>query len=302
MPLETLKVDSTSLIKNKNISTYLAGLVEGDGSIKVPKLSRSSTGRLRYPSITIVFALKDRPLAEYLAIILNGHVNSTKGNYVVLSIQNLKGIYFFINIVNGHFRTPKINDLVRLIEWFNNRGDFPILVDKGLSKDSILENAWFTGFLEADGGFLITYNKNKNGDLINIDLTMRITQNQVRANKSNWPLTYENSYYSIMSEIAKTFNVKLNSYSRNRLGVISEYKRVLENGYLITIKSTDSRCRLIEYLDTFTLLSSKKLDYLNWKHAHNILLTQSIDKNEIISLKKGMNNNRTCFDWSHLND
>jgi len=42
----------------------IAGLVEGDGSLKVPNVVRSSNNKLQYPSITIAFALKDQPLAE----------------------------------------------------------------------------------------------------------------------------------------------------------------------------------------------------------------------------------------------
>jgi len=82
--------------------------VEGDGCIKVPSTARSAKGKLLYPSITITFALKDLPLAESLAIFfLHGRVNKTKGQYVVLSIQNLPAIYSFAVLVNGLFRTPK---------------------------------------------------------------------------------------------------------------------------------------------------------------------------------------------------
>jgi hypothetical protein len=112
--LSTCAVNISSL-NNSNFKYYIAGLVEGDGSIKLPRLARVK-GKLRYPSITIVFALKDKPLAEALAPLLKGKVNSSKGNYVVLSIQNLEGIYSFAVMVNGLFRTPKINDLCRLID------------------------------------------------------------------------------------------------------------------------------------------------------------------------------------------
>jgi len=48
---------------NTLLSSYLAGLIEGDGTIHVPKTERSSKGNLNYPSIQIVFHLKDLPLA-----------------------------------------------------------------------------------------------------------------------------------------------------------------------------------------------------------------------------------------------
>jgi hypothetical protein len=43
---------------------YLAGLIEGDGSIYVPEQARSEKGILLYPVIFIEFALKDLPLAK----------------------------------------------------------------------------------------------------------------------------------------------------------------------------------------------------------------------------------------------
>ncbi len=42
---------------------YLAGLIEGDGTIICPKENRFPSGKLRYPSIEIVFHSKDLPLA-----------------------------------------------------------------------------------------------------------------------------------------------------------------------------------------------------------------------------------------------
>ena len=41
----------------------MAGLIEVDGSIVVPKTERSVKGKINYPSIQIVFNLKDFPLA-----------------------------------------------------------------------------------------------------------------------------------------------------------------------------------------------------------------------------------------------
>ena len=46
-----------------NFSSYLTGLIEGDGTIIVPKTERSIKGQKNYPSIQIAFNLKDLPLA-----------------------------------------------------------------------------------------------------------------------------------------------------------------------------------------------------------------------------------------------
>lgn len=56
----------------EELGHYLAGLIEGDGSITVPENLRSSKGVLLFPMINIEFALNDLPLAERLAEILGG--------------------------------------------------------------------------------------------------------------------------------------------------------------------------------------------------------------------------------------
>lgn len=66
---------------NPLFASYLAGLIEGDGTIVVPKIERSPTsplrqacgerGKFNYPSIQIVFDLRDLPLA----LILQSKIN-----------------------------------------------------------------------------------------------------------------------------------------------------------------------------------------------------------------------------------
>jgi len=51
---------------------YLAGLIEGDGSIIVPKTVRNQKGKLLYPVVKITFVEKDAPLAKKIQEVLNG--------------------------------------------------------------------------------------------------------------------------------------------------------------------------------------------------------------------------------------
>jgi hypothetical protein len=99
-------------------ASYLAGLIEGDGSIIVPKTERSAKGKLNYPSIQIIFDLRDLPLALVIQSKLNhGSISRKKGvNAYVLTINKLEGIIFIANIINGYMRTPKIYALYKLID------------------------------------------------------------------------------------------------------------------------------------------------------------------------------------------
>lgn len=74
----TYTVNSNS--NSFNFSWYLAGLIEGDGTIIVPKTLRSDKGRLNYASVQIVFHLKDLPLALLIQKELgNGSTARRKG-------------------------------------------------------------------------------------------------------------------------------------------------------------------------------------------------------------------------------
>ncbi|GJJ16194.1 hypothetical protein Clacol_010474 [Clathrus columnatus] len=160
-----------------SLDHYIAGLIEGDGSIKVPNSLRSDKNKLLYPSVTIVFVDKDLPLANALATYLKGTVNKAKGNYYVLSIYSLSALYNFAGMVNGKFKTPKIEALHRLITWLNNNGKFEPLELKGLDNSDIFSNSWFSGFSDCDSNFLITFNLTDN-IAKNIQLTYRLSQKQ----------------------------------------------------------------------------------------------------------------------------
>jgi len=100
-----------------NLGHYLAGLIEGDGSIIVPSRIRSPKGKLYYPSIQVVFHLKDLPLAlTILKAIGQGSLQRVKrAQGYVLSINSLPGVVKVIELINGKMRTPKVAALHRLI-------------------------------------------------------------------------------------------------------------------------------------------------------------------------------------------
>src|SRR3984957_12516138 len=108
-------------INNKaesKIGSYLAGLIEGDGTIIVPKTERSPKGKLNYPSIQIVFHLKDFPLALMIQKILGfGSIIRKKGvNAYIYTIDNNEGLISIVNLINGKLRTPKIYAFQNLID------------------------------------------------------------------------------------------------------------------------------------------------------------------------------------------
>ena len=96
----------------------MAGLIEGDGSIIVPKTIRNQKGNLLYPVVKITFVKKDAPLApKIMEVIKGGTIAYPKdSNYLDLLFQDLKSIQNIAVLLNGNMRTPKIEALHRLID------------------------------------------------------------------------------------------------------------------------------------------------------------------------------------------
>ena len=76
---------------DKLLGHYLAGLIEGDGSLIVPKTIRNKKSKLLYPVVQITFVEKDAPLAKKIKEILKGGtvVYSKNSNYLNLLFQDL---------------------------------------------------------------------------------------------------------------------------------------------------------------------------------------------------------------------
>ncbi len=270
---------------------YMAGLIEGDGSLITPKLRKEK--KKRYPTIKIIFVMKDLPLAFYIQSVFGGYVQYPKENYVVLSIQNIEKVYSLMKYINGYMRTPKIDALHKIINWFNANTNFESVENLGLDTTPILSNRWLRGFIDTDGSFSITFSISKlTKYAINIDLLIRISQRQ---NYHVSDAILGSSYLSVMTSIAEALNCYLKSNERKR-------RTYVENNYQIIVKTLAFRLILIKYLREYPLMSSKRIDSLNWVNAHNILMYKSYksDKGtqDLISLKSTMNSKRTYFNWS----
>jgi Cytochrome C and Quinol oxidase polypeptide I len=110
--------------------SYLAGLIEGDGTVIVPRAKRNAQGLLCYPSIEICFHAKDVPLAlmiqkNLISLHATASLQKKKGsNAYTLCIHDLHGMRITFFLINGFMRTPKINALHRLIDWFSEKDNF----------------------------------------------------------------------------------------------------------------------------------------------------------------------------------
>jgi hypothetical protein len=76
--------------QTSNLGSYLAGLIERDGSIIVPTKDKSEKGKSYHPVIRIVFTINDLPLAEKLQKVLgHGKIQRGKGQFYLHDRRSL---------------------------------------------------------------------------------------------------------------------------------------------------------------------------------------------------------------------
>jgi len=179
-----------------------------------------------------------------------------------LSIYSLSALHTFAKLVNGKFRTPKLEALHRLITWINNYGKFEHLELLPVDDSNLRSNAWLAGYADCDSNFLISFSSEL-GIANNIHLTFRLSQIKDYHRSSLVGI----SYFLILSLIATAFKTKPTSFERKRESSKTGL-HFIEEGYLVTAKSLASRIEVINYFTNFPLFSSKRLDYLDWVKAH----------------------------------
>lgn len=259
---------SFHFFKSPKFSNYLAGLIEGDGSIIVPKTHITSYR----PYFEIVFAIADLPLCEKIQLIIGGKIKLKK-NYCILIIKRKLEVLNIIHLINGNFRTPKIEALNRMITWYNLYYNTNLIL-LPLDYSPLQSNYWLAGFIEADGSFYFNFKIGKNNFPINLQHYMRISQ-KLAYNKD--VKLFDLSYFSIMNNIATFLNVPLRYINRLR------NNDVIERGYEV---------RSANYLANYTLLSYLlKYPLLGYKYNNIIVQLELLIliKNKEYKNKKGIN-------------
>ena len=264
-----------------SLEYYLAGLLEGDGTIHVPKVERSEKGLLTYPKIEIVFHLHDFPLALLIVQTLEfGRIHRIKGkNAYVLVFSTKEAVFTMVNLLNGKFRTPKINALHKLIKFLNLRHNLniPLLP---LDASPLCSNSWLSGFAEADSCFYVR------ATISNKRIATNFSIEQKRFDKS------KDSCYDFMKRIADFFQVPLTI-------------RKSKGSLLLRATSFKSTTLIQEYFKKYPLFGVKYLNYLDYEKVFELIKTKdSLSKEEFFDIckkiKSEMNDRRSSFSFDHL--
>jgi hypothetical protein len=309
------KLFSTKVIySNDNhkslLGSYLAGLIEGDGTFAIQE--KNSTSKKYRPKIIIVFKKADLPLAKYLQSLTKCGLILIKPErgYVLWQIQDIVGVYTIINLINGYMRSPKVEALNRTIEWLNeyidkNLNSNNVIIKgilsniskidiKGIDNSPIDSNPWLAGFSDADSNFSINIHKrtNRNSTRVQLYYRLEIKQTYHRLNSDGDKV----SFFPLISKISAYLGT--NILSRTRIIGDKEFF-----SFTAHASSKISLSNIIQYLNKFPLLSSKYLDFLSFTSVfdlqkNNCLTTAYLEK--AVLIRKDFNKTRTTYNWNHL--
>ena len=267
--------------EDRNMGAYLAGLWEGDGHIWIPSKVK---GKKYHPHLEITFANYNSPMVKALQQVLGGYIRDIKDvNAQRLVFTSIKGLQNVTSLINGHIRTPKLHQFNLLISWLNSQHNINIPTNDVDTSD-IISNAWFSGFIDADGHFGV---KVRHKGTQRVEVVFRLEQQQYHK-------TTGVSFESICKDICSALLVRLN---------VSTHKK--ERKYYSVSSSSPEKLKiLIDYLDKYPLFTAKYLDYQDWKMCHSLIL-QNLHKDpagvsKIINIKSGVNRQRIYYNWEHL--
>jgi len=121
----------------KSICEWLAGIIDGDGSLQVSKKG--------YTSLEITMGLEDLPLLRFIQSMLGGSIKMRSGaKSYRLRLHSKQGMINLIFSINGYIRhSGRLAQLHRVCQVLV----IPVIQPKILTTSS----HWFGGFFDADG-------------------------------------------------------------------------------------------------------------------------------------------------------
>lgn len=294
---ENKTCDIKSFELNNQLGYYLAGLIEGDGYISLPSIGETKLNRVINPSIVFTSHINNIGMYTYLQSKLGniGRFQRTGVNVLCYIIGDIEGIKLIIELVHGKFRTPKNIRLNQLIKFINEKYNINI-PNSPLDESNILNNSWFTGFVEADGHFGVKIVKalpksenRKRSRSYSIKILFQLDQRakDVPSNSSMFP---------VMELISKCLNCNLNLYESKSLNTKGRSKSILT----VYTTSPEKLNILIKYFNKYPLLGTKYKDFKDWEKIYYMIVSKEhlteLGRLKIESIRTNMNSLRKFKD------
>jgi hypothetical protein len=266
--------------KNKQPSieflTWFIGFSEGDGSF-----TKAKRGDLHF---VITQDTRDKQVLEYIQKELNiGKVISQGKTTSRFIIQDKLGLYLICLIFNGNIRTPdKLKSFNQFLNRLNKNRDkksrklkawelsdniFEFIKPFDKIKELTFEDNWFIGFVDAEGCFHVSFNKNNEGYKILFDISQKGKENKI----------------FILDKLPLFFGI----------GTVNKHYQ--ENNWNFRITGLSNTLKVINYFDKskFAFLTKKSTSYLLWKEIHKSISNKEhidiLKRQQLISLSKTVN-------------
>lgn len=288
-------------LNKEKLGSYIAGLIEGNGTIHVPLNIKNK------PIINIVFNINDKPIAIYLINLLNIGKIYNKNNYIIWQINKIIDVYKLLDLTNKYYRTPKYYEILKLIKWYNTSYDIIKFKYPDLDESDLNLNYWLTGFTDANGNFNIQLLKNKIKLKFELKINKIYNKNELYyknlLNNNNIDLNIID--YKIITKISNLFITNL--YSKNKEIILNNKINKINSIYMLYVYNIKQYKNVILYYNKYPLISSKYLNYKDWIKLINLVLKyNTFTHPEIYKLAKiiltDFNKNRNSYSWKHLNN
>lgn len=291
---------TTKINRHEALGSYLAGLIEGRGTILV-------SDRKKDVKIIIEICKADLPLAEKLQkITQSGTIQDGQKGYCIWYIKDKEEVIKTINLINGYMRTPKINQLHQAILFFNSKFsmNIPLLL---IDTTNLNSNTWLSGFTDSVGKFYINipnFSKKKKGASYitrGIKVYFSIEIGFAKTFNKNVFTLYAGdatSYFNIMSLISLYLGGTVSCKTK-------EINNNIYQSFTFMAYNSESIYKTIEYFSEYPLFSSKYLYYLDWIKVVKIKELNNLTNDilyECEKLKSIFNSKRTFLSWKHLDN
>lgn len=190
-------------------------------------------------------------------------------------IQNLKDFSKILSILNGNLMLPsRQKQLTEFLKVYNqkvdkqtkrNNNQLSVIEPKPFKSEPSVFNAWFSGFIDAEGCFSVSFLKGSH--------TFRIGCVVSQKGSENLPL---------LSSLLFLFNT----------GAIEKHSQ--PNTYTFVISGAKNCLKIYSYFDQFPLRTKKAQSFSLWKEVHEAILQQNHldDKVRLILIEKAKQINK----------
>nr|QJQ35206.1 LAGLIDADG endonuclease [Fusarium ramigenum] len=256
--------NTTVFTENNKLGYYLAGLLEGDGSISLPSLGVTSLNRILNPRIVFTSHINNIGMYAYIQSELGniGRFQKSGENILRYIIGDKESILLFINLVHGKLRTPKNKRFNDLINFINNKYDLNI-PESLLDNSSFTDNSWFTGFTEADGHFGIKHIDRKDKSETRKRSVSENVSLKFRLDQRLYDKATSSSMEPFMNNLALFLKAKLKSYAVKNSEVLS-----------VSVESIQNISFLVDYFNKYPLIGDKLNNYKKWVIVYNMILSK----------------------------